>query len=575
MPYVIRSINPRGNSEIQLGWLTVLVGPNNSGKSQTLKDIRQFTSSGSTERLVVLDNLNANLPTEAELRGEVQIRPDQNSLDIIRILGVRDDLLTPLNSGVHKTWFEQNFTQSPVGTDKVPEILRGLGTCLIAYLGAEARFKLTTGSPGFNPRVEAPSNAIQSLFAADVAVRSELRAAFRAAFSVDIGLDWAAMTRFYLRVAKNFGDIPDDRTKLDSLMVDAEELEHQGDGFRSFAGVALALLTYPTRVLLLDEPEAFLHPAQARTLGRWVGGQATKHPAQIVIATHSADFLAGLFAANKEATIVRLNRIGDSTTFHRISDDVISGLIDSPLLSSQPVLGSLFHEGVLICEGDPDRAVYQTVAQSHPRGGEFLFIHSNGKDAAKYPAKLLRKSGTPVCVIADFDVLNSEQTLRDIAQALTGSELEQETIQLRNEISMIIETKSQAQSFEELKAEVSAWCNQQHDDLRLARKNLVSCARAGSNKWNRAKKIGISCMSNEDAAKASRLIERLAARGLFVVPCGELESWMSLGLPKGSKWNQAALQALHGNNCPEELRKFVVQALVFLAPELALQAVEC
>lgn len=568
MPYRIHSVQPKGAVAIELGQLTVLVGPNNCGKSQTLKDIRQFTSSGSRERLVVLDTVSVSLPTEIELRETVRIRPHASASDHINILGVRDDLLTQMNFGPHERWFEQVFTHNTDRAYQEREILQYLGTCLIAYLGAEARFNLTTGSPAFNPRVESPSNALQSLFASEMSVQTELRSAFKAAFKMDIALDWAAMTRLYLRVADDFGPIPDSRDALDTLMADAEELEKQGDGFRSFAGVALAMLTYPTRVLLLDEPEAFLHPAQARVLGRWVGAQASRRPAQVIIATHSADFLAGLIAGSEDATILRLNRTEMSTRFHEIPRTVTTGLIESPLLSSQPVLDSLFHRGVIICEGDPDRAVYQTVAQrfyANQHGEEFLFIHSNGKDAARFPAKLLRESGTAVCVIADFDILNSEATLRDIVEGLQGGSLDEDIKQLRDEISSVIETKSQTQSLEELKANVTAWFDQLGDDLRRARKSLVSFARAGSNKWDQAKKDGVSLLPPSDAAKAGVLIARLSSLGLFVVPCGELESWMNLGLSKGSKWNQAALQALHADTCPQELQVFVGQVLAFLA----------
>lgn len=517
---------------------------------------------------MVLDTVSVSLPTEIEFREAVRIRPHESASDHINILGVRDDLLTQMNFGPHERWLEQVFKPNSDRVYQEREILQYLGTCLIAYLGAEARFNLTTGSAAFNPRVESPSNALQSLFASEMSVQTELRSAFKAAFKMDIALDWAAMTRLYLRVADDFGPIPDSRDALDTLMAEAEELEKQGDGFRSFAGVALALLTYPTRALLLDEPEAFLHPAQARVLGRWVGAQASRRPAQVIIATHSADFLAGLIAGSEDATILRLNRIEMSTRFHEIPQAVTTGLIESPLLSSQPVLDSLFHRGVIICEGDPDRAVYQTVAQrfyADQHGEEFLFIHSNGKDAAKFPAKLLRESGTAVCVIADFDILNSEATLGDIVEGLTGSRIDEDLKQLRGEVSDAVETKSQTQSIEELKANVIAWFDQLGDDLRRARKSLVMFARAGSNKWDKAKKIGISLLSPPDATKADELIERLAALGLFVVPCGELESWMNLGQPKGSKWNQAALQTLHSNTCPQELQEFIGRVLARLA----------
>ena len=45
-------------------------------------------------------------------------------------------------------------------------------------------------------------------------------------------------------------------------------LKRQGDGMRSFASVVLHLLaTVTPSILMLDEPEAFLHPPQARLLG--------------------------------------------------------------------------------------------------------------------------------------------------------------------------------------------------------------------------------------------------------------------------------------------------------------------
>ncbi len=127
---------------------------------------------------------------------------------------------------------------------------------------------------------------------------------------MDIALDWAAMRRLYLKVGPAFGSIPEARTELDALLRDAPELSVQGDGYKSFAGVVLAMLTFPNRLLLLDEPEAFLHPAQARVLGRWLAAHAKTRTAQMIVASHSADFLWGIVSANAGATVIRLNRSG-------------------------------------------------------------------------------------------------------------------------------------------------------------------------------------------------------------------------------------------------------------------------
>ncbi len=567
--YRITSITPKGGEAIDLAGLTVLVGPNNCGKSQTLKDIRHYTTSGSQERLVVLKAIDVVMPTQDEFKAQVNIHPSDTAVNQIEVKAVRDDLMGQMGFGAGASWFEDSFSSGVIKPQNRQQILQHLGPCLIAYLGAEARFKLTESSAAFNPRSETPSNALQSLFAADSGVLAELRQAFQEAFEMDIGLDWAAMTRLYLRVAKDFGEIPDNKSALDTLMAEADELQKQGDGFRSFSGIALALLTYPTRTFLLDEPEAFLHPAQARVLGRWLADKASTRTAQIIVATHSADFLAGLVGASEDPTILRLNREGVVTRFHRIPRGVTINLVESPLLSSQPVLDSLFHRGVVICEGDPDRAVYQTVAQhfvDNKRGEDFLFIHSNGKDAAKLPAKLLRESGTPVCVVADFDLLNSEQTLDEIVEGVTGVRLDEATKTLRARVAEAVETKSQEQSFKELKANVTEWQAQPGSDLRRARRSLVSFARAGSNKWEQAKKSGLACLPERERNLAVMLISKLASLGVFIVPCGELESWMGLGLPKGNNWNQQALQALHNDECPSSLMKFVENVLAFLTP---------
>ena len=63
---------------------------------------------------------------------------------------------------------------------------------------------------------------------------------------------------------------------------------------RSFASVILHLLAPITpSILLLDEPEAFLHPPQARLLGEIIAKEKS-HRAQLFVATHSSDVLQGL-----------------------------------------------------------------------------------------------------------------------------------------------------------------------------------------------------------------------------------------------------------------------------------------
>src|SRR5690625_5482020 len=124
------------------------------------------------------------------------------------------------------------------------------------------------------------------------------------------------MTQFILRIADEFEEIPQDPRKAFPIISQYQILDDQGDGYKSFAGVILSLLLSKNRVVLLDEPEAFLHPAQARQLGYWIAEHSTEIDGQIIVATHNSNFLSGILASSQEVDIYRLNRDGDNTEFN-------------------------------------------------------------------------------------------------------------------------------------------------------------------------------------------------------------------------------------------------------------------
>lgn len=385
---------------------------------------------------------------------------------------------------------------------------------------------------------------------------------------MDVALDWAAMRKWYLRVGKSFGDIPDDRDRLDALMSNAPELSKQGDGYRSFAGVVLAMLTFQNRLLLLDEPDAFLHPTQARVLGQWLGKRAQTVATQVILATHNSDFLWGLVSSNPDVRVIRLNRAGDNTRYHWVPAKTTKDLVQSPLLSSQPVLDSLFQQGVAVCEGDSDRAVYQTVAHHRldVQGGEgILFIHANGKDALRTPVTLLREAGTPVCAVVDFDIFNSEGNLSNLHEALTCSKPTEQLLDLRRQVAELVEKRSEDELLATIKDAVEAWQKNTPSELRLARKALENIADKAS-KWDQAKAKGLGSLCEADRPPAETLIRLCRAVGIFVVPKGELESWIALGVGKGKEWNRIALEKLHSGDCPLDLEQFVASIVTHLLP---------
>lgn len=86
------------------------------------------------------------------------------------------------------------------------------------------------------------------------------------------------------------------------------KLQEQGDGMRSFASILLHTFTSDYSITLIDEPEAFLHPPQARVLGKMLA-KNNPNNRQLFISTHSEDFLQGLLDAdNENVMVVRINR---------------------------------------------------------------------------------------------------------------------------------------------------------------------------------------------------------------------------------------------------------------------------
>lgn len=102
--------------------------------------------------------------------------------------------------------------------------------------------------------------------------------------------------------------------------------------------IITAIITLKKPIILLDEPEAFLHPPQAMQLGRIISNLVDESQ-QIFVSTHSADFLRGLLGATKDSVIIHLDRNDSNVTEAKILDpEALNQIVTDPLLSSSRVL---------------------------------------------------------------------------------------------------------------------------------------------------------------------------------------------------------------------------------------------
>lgn len=563
----INCLNLKQGEPVQLAHkISVFVGPNNSGKSQTLKDIRLLMDrpqANSTPVILKDDTTCFEIPDVRTIKKDIPFFASRNNVDHYTFEGIRSNLSEKNSFDIHIPQLE-SYDGRP-DDQKRNMFFSWFGKSYIALMDAETRLRLSSETNSYNPSEERPQNLLQSLFKS-TEIESKLRSAFKEAFKQDIKLDVSQLQKICLRVGNNVNQIPADPRTAYTVARDIPKIDNQGDGYRSFAGIVIGLLICKNRIVLLDEPEAFLHPAQAFFLGKWIGENSAILGSQILICTHSSNFLSGILTGTKDLDIFRLNRVGNQTFYNHLTPDVADQLIGNPILSSQRVIEGIFHSGVVICEADADRAVYQSVAAiCHNSNREVLFIHAHNKQTLATVAGVLKQTGTPVAVIADIDILRPEKDIDDVYKALTGTVFPRELKIKQNQLDSFIESRPEDEVLLELKQNVSELLDQLNNgnhSMEGAR-SALSRIKKETSKWSAIKRNGLDALEVSEKENASQLIKELAQKGFFVVSVGELEGWIDLGTHKKNKWIIPALEEINNRKTPQGLSDFVGSVLSF------------
>ena len=400
--------------------------------------------------------------------------------------------------------------------------------------------------------VEEPlDNPIHMLYSDDDLER-KISAYFRRAFGQDLVLDRGAGKIWPLRVgtrlSSDCGDNPFSTSFLSCQRDSTLPLSQQGDGMRSFASVVLHLLVPASpSILLLDEPEAFLHPPQARLLGEII--VAEKSPrAQLFLATHSPDVLQGLInVAPEHLRILRMQRDGDVNRIRELNKELVKKISYDPVMRYTSVLSGVFHERVIICEADADCMFYSSIldlpdvhGDTHP---DVLFVHANGKHRMATLAETLVALDVPVDIVADIDVLNDLAVLEKIVKALNGDwatvkpfartvkrAIEEHkpwlnAMEVKKGIEKILEgTPSFGEFPKQLRSEIS----------KLFRK---------ASPWDAVKGGGESVLPSGECTEKFQELRNLCGRmGLWIVPVGEMERFCKSIGGHGPRWVQQVIE---------------------------------
>lgn len=495
--------------------VTIFVGPNNSGKSALLEALygnfnHRFGKRQPALKKLTFRHFDINsLEERIEFRG----KSDDASVEISGISRTRRDWISGFRD--KREWLGQTGKLLREGA-----CIWLNGTTRLATLGEESGGNLTN-----------PSRPLERLLTDD-----PRRKNFQSAVFEGIG-----RYPFIDRITSNGTlKLAFSEKKPDAVTergVDNNLLEYVkssldrasvSDGFNAYVGIIGTLFASDYRCILIDEPEAFLHPALARTLGKQIAVLAKDK--QVFAATHSAEFLMGAIESGVPIRIVRLQYEKSVASACLLDGAELKTFMNDPLLRSANVLSGLFARSVIVGESDTDRAFYQEIntrllSERDQRGIEnAVFLNAQNKQTVTRIMRLLRKMGVPTVGIVDLDVFSEGG--ENWSKQMDAAGIPQEM----------------------------------RSTLEVSRKSIFECLKAASTdreKKDFKRRGGIALLEKGSKEAAENVIDNLKNYGLIIVPCGEIEGWLAKLHVSRSKnnWLHCIFDALGSNaDKPEYVR---------------------
>lgn len=391
--------------------IVVFVGPNNAGKSAALKEMQAYVARSNPQTVITAAKLHRT-GTQKELHAYLE----QNTQRTGRSGEYHYAGLGFNIAHKHLSFFDNESDRHP------------LASFFSTRLATEDRITASNAAGAVALHQEPATHPIHLLLMDDK-LADKISGHFKHAFGQDLFPFRAGGSKYPLYAGKKPSKLPgeDELSKsfVERIKTEAVSLELQGDGMRSFVTVLLYVLVADNHsIQFLDEPEAFLHPPQARLLAELIARER-KAKSQLFIATHSTDILDGLISggANK-VRIVRIQRQGDINRVKELSKEKTAAIASDTLARYSGVFGGIFYQHVVICEADADCLFYNSIlntdAVSGERRSDVLFIHASGKHRMASLAATLKELDVPVSVVADVDLLNEESAFRTLFETLGG-----------------------------------------------------------------------------------------------------------------------------------------------------------
>lgn len=530
--------------------IVVFVGPNNAGKSQSLKDIYALAQEPVQRTVITSIEITKNTPDLTPLLDTLDTPKSESDYKEYVIMG--------------KSIRIRDYTEKDFHTRDTYGTLRDI---FVANLDTTARLNICT--PAINIARNAPKKHPIHYAAFNQRYGKWLSENYKKAF----GENLIANTLFGGEIPLCIGDsikLSDTQDFQTAIYNGAETLETykqvqtQGDGIKSFTGILLYLMLDYYCTFLIDEPESFLHPPQANIMGRIIG-ETLSDDQQAFISTHSEDIIKGLLSVcPARIKIIRITRDNNINNFSVLGNENFDDVWNDPLLKYSNIMSSLFHQHVILCESDSDCKLY-SIIESHLKRkegkySEILYIHCGGKHRMAKIAKALKMLNIDTKLIPDIDVLNDEKVFRGIVEAF-GIEWASIESKYKIIVGNLHSTKETVK-----RSEVSAVIEQvlsssKNDTLSKKEIETIKEALKTVSKWASLKEFGTNAIPRGEATIAFDCMNSaLKEHGIYIVPVGELECFIKEVGGHGPDWVNMVLEKYPDLDDPvyEDITKFIM-----------------
>lgn len=510
--------------------IVVFVGPNNAGKSRSLKDIYACITNQHS-RIVIKDV-------------DLTFQNSENDVAFIESWSVHSKNPSSgyIYSGINYYIYPHHLENGRLHSG----YLSDLCNFFINELKTDNRLSIVY-PPNILSENESPTHPIHSVKAFPV-IRERLSKFFHKAFGQSLipGFDSMNIPLYIGAPIKIEGTYDDEQVRQEEYKRRLQQLpvlHEQGDGMRSFTGILLHLLLPNYSCFMIDEPESFLHPPQARILGQ-IFSEALSDDKQAFISTHSQDFLKGLINSSPDRVkIIRVTRKGDMNMIKMLDNENLNSIWKDSLLRYSNIMDSVFHESTVVCESDSDCRLYSIILDylkaEEGKPNSTLFIHCGGKQRLPLVAAALKTLGVKFRIIPDIDVLNDSKLIKSLYEICGG---QWSTIEKRYNVvaagakSLDKPTllKDQRERIEETLSEFEKDGIKDLNKKQLDKLKKTIFEHKG---WSLIKKSGIRALPNGDPQEAiGDLNTALKQVGIHLPLVGELENFIPTVGGHGPSW---------------------------------------